>query len=353
MWEEPESRSTLVGIAGVILFYLLLWLLGPYILQFDNEPLPVRPSAAGKQFNIELAPDTFAKAPPKPVDPFKFVETNPDAPENTPDKTQNFSDRNQQVAQEKPAPTDLKSDRPETAGKKDFESNQIVSGRLIKPVQEAEAVPEIVTPPTPPTEATPRAEQNPLPGFEKKEGEDKQSFGSNIAKVPNVLQPAREKVEGQKDVPLVEGLTAVQPTIDPRRPQPRPQLTREPQVRPAILAENKLGSQNIGAIGRDAKWSNYGEYLQRMINVVQVVWESQLVNSKIYPPSGTSVTVKFVMNDAGNIAQIVNVESTSNDLASRACVTAITERAPYGAWTDDMKAVLGTRQEMTFTFYYQ
>jgi len=33
--------------------------------------------------------------------------------------------------------------------------------------------------------------------------------------------------------------------------------------------------------------------------------------------------------------------------------TAITDRAPYGTWTDDMKAVLGEQQEMTFTFYYQ
>ena len=36
-----------------------------------------------------------------------------------------------------------------------------------------------------------------------------------------------------------------------------------------------------------------------------------------------------------------------------ACVSAITDRAPYGPWTDDMKAMLGSQQEMTFTFYYQ
>ena len=32
---------------------------------------------------------------------------------------------------------------------------------------------------------------------------------------------------------------------------------------------------------------------------------------------------------------------------------AITDRAPYGPWTDDMIAMLGKQQEMTFTFYYQ
>jgi hypothetical protein len=65
------------------------------------------------------------------------------------------------------------------------------------------------------------------------------------------------------------------------------------------------------------------------------------------------VTVKFIMDDEGKIARIVNVDTTASETASRACVSGITDRSPYGPWTDDMKAVLGDRQEMTFTFYYQ
>ena len=59
------------------------------------------------------------------------------------------------------------------------------------------------------------------------------------------------------------------------------------------------------------------------------------------------------MDSKGLIARIVNVDSTAKDAAERACMSAITDRAPYGEWTDDMKAVLGEEQEMTFTFYYQ
>jgi hypothetical protein len=59
------------------------------------------------------------------------------------------------------------------------------------------------------------------------------------------------------------------------------------------------------------------------------------------------------MDSEGKIARIVNVDSTANETASRACISAITDRAPYGAWPDDMRAVLGEQQEMTFTFYYQ
>jgi len=353
MWDEPESRSTLVGLAGVFVLavlFFLVWLLKVPLFPYDPS-LSVRPHAAPRQFSIELAPDTFAKPPPKPVDPFKFVETNPDAPENTPDKTTNFAARNQQVAQEKPT-VDGKSDRPALEGKKDMESTQIVSGQLSKPVETTEAVPD----PTPPQEAkvaVQKAEQNPLAGFDKKEGDDKGSYATNVAKLSDNARSIPEKIEGAKNVPLVDGATMTQPAIDPMRPRPRPQVVKQPQTRPAVFAENKFGTSNIGNIAVDARWSNYGAYLQRMIDTVQIQWERILVESKIYPPSGTTVTVKFVLDSEGKIARIVNVDNHSTEQGSRACVSGITDRAPYGPWTDDMKAILGEQQEMTFTFYYQ
>lgn len=352
-WDDPDARSTTVGVAGVIIFYLLLWLLGPYILSFEAAPVAARPHAAPRQFNIELAPDTFAKAPPKQPDPLKFVETNPDAPENTPDKTNNFAAQNQQAAQEKPAEK-TESDRAATEGKKDFESNQIVDGRLTKPIEHLEAVPDQQPAPPDTVAATPRAEQNPLPGFDKKEGEEKESYGSNIAKLPNNPRPIPEKIEGEKDAPLIEHATAMRRTIDPRKPQPRPQLVTLPQTRPAILADNKFGTANVGLTGIDAKWSNYGGYLKRMVDTIQIQWERILLESRVYPPAGTTVSVKFVLDADGRIARILDVQNDSqNEPAARACVSGIKDRAPYGPWTEDMKAMLGTEQEMTFTFLYQ
>lgn len=349
-WADPESRSTVLGIVGVVIFYLLLWGVSPW-LKVDQVLLPAKPQSAAKQFNIELTPESFAKPEPaKPAPPpFKFVETNPDAPENTPDKTQNFSDRNTQVAQEKPS--DKVSDRPTTEGKKDFDTTQIISGQLTKPVEHIEAVPD----PTPPQEqkvATIKAEQNPLSGFEKKTGDDKTAFGSNIAKFPANAQDIPEKVDGQKNVPLIQGATEMQPAIDPTKPRARPSLVSAPQARPAILADVIGGSQKMG-LAYDAKWSNYGVYLKKLVDTVQIQWERILQESRVYPPSGTTVQVKFILDSEGRIARIVSVENQSSDQGGRACVSAITDRAPYGAWTDDMKAMLGDRQEMTFSFYYQ
>lgn len=353
VWQNHDSRATLIGIIGAVVIHLALLLIAPLLMRTEVTPLALRPHATPKEFSIELEPETFAKPVEKPAPPFKFVETNPDAPDNVPDQTTNFAAQNQQVAQEKPTP-DGKSDTPAMEGKKDFQSNQIVSGRLSQPTEPMAAIP-------PPVEAAPvqqavevpKQEQNPLPGFEKTAGESKENFGSNIAKFPDNAQPIPERVEGAKDVPLIQGAMAMQPAIDPKRPRPRPQVVKQQQTRPAVLAENKFGTSNIGNIAVDAKWSNYGAYLQRMIEIVQIQWERLLIDSKIYPPSGSTVSVTFILDDEGRIARIVNVENKSSDQASRACVNGITDRAPYGSWTDDMKAVLGTQQEMTFTFYYQ
>jgi hypothetical protein len=353
-WTDPERRPTLIGIAGVVVVYILLV---PLALRKVPAPVFAHRPAAAKKFNIEIAPDAFTKKkePPKPKPlPNKFVETNPDAPENIPDNTNNFAAQNQQVAQEKPTPNG-KSDMPASQGKKDFESNQIVSGQLSKPVEMVEAVPpEEVTPPKEEQKVVPtKKEENPLKGFEKREGDNPNGFASNTAPKVDNNRLIPNRVEGQKDVPLIQDALAVQPTIDRNKPRPRPALVKQAQVRPAILAERLAGTTNIGPTAVDARWSNYGAYLQRMIESVQIQWERLLAESKVYPASGSTVSVKFVMNAKGEISKIVNVDSTANDGASRACMSAITDRAPYGDWTEDMKAVLGEQQEMTFTFYYQ
>ena len=90
-----------------------------------------------------------------------------------------------------------------------------------------------------------------------------------------------------------------------------------------------------------------------MIDAVQTRWERLLIERRISPPSGSTVEVKFVINAEGKIARIINIENQSTEQAGHACVSAITDRAPYGPWTDDMRAVLGDQQEVSFRFFYQ
>ncbi len=124
-------------------------------------------------------------------------------------------------------------------------------------------------------------------------------------------------------------------------------------MRPAVLQQNLVGTTNIGPMAIDAKWSAYGEYLQRMIETIQVEWERVIEAGHIYPPSGTQVTVRFRMDSDGAITEILETKSNGGSQAEGACKTGITARAPYGKWTEDMVAVLGHSQDMTFVFYYE
>jgi len=147
--------------------------------------------------------------------------------------------------------------------------------------------------------------------------------------------------------------TTSEPMIDPQRPRPRRQVVRQQNVRPAIFTENKLGTKNIGAIAYDAKWSSYGQYLQKMIEAVQIQFDRVNIESRIAQISGTHVKVVFRMNQEGAISQIVSVDGNGGTQAQNMAITSITRRAPYGPWTEDMIAVLGESQQLTFTFYYQ
>ena len=173
---DPDSRSVLIGVAAVLLVHLLLFATAPYLLRSDAVHSAARKQAAPHQFNIEIAPQAFAKAPPKPPPPNKYVEANPNAPDNVPDKTTNFSSQNQQLAQEKPQ-LDQHNEKPKLDGKKDIQSNQTVSGQLTKPQDSTPPVPNVTT--AAKTTTAPKQEQDPLAGFDKmKQGDD--GFGSNL-----------------------------------------------------------------------------------------------------------------------------------------------------------------------------
>jgi hypothetical protein len=347
-WSDPESRSVLVGLAAVFFVHLILFLIVPYLFRTDALRSAPRKIAAPRTFNIEIAPDLFAKPLPKPPPPNKYIEANPDAPDKVPDNTTNFSSKNQVLAQEKPQ-LDQHNDKPKLDGKKDIQSNQTVSGQLTKPQDSAPPVPNITLPAK--VQTSPKQAKDPLAGFEKgKDGED--GFGTNIGTNPDVTKPAPEKVEGAKNAPLVDGADSTQPAIDPKKPRARPVL-QQAHTRPAIFEDNQFGTSNIGPVAFSAKWSAYGEYLHKMIEAIQIQWDRILIESRTEPPSNTVVTVKFTMDFHGKVTEIIDVENTSSEQGKQSCLSAITMTAPYGEWTDDMRAVLGDSQELTFQFYYQ
>jgi hypothetical protein len=341
---NPETRSIEIGIAGTILVHLLVLLFAPRILR-SNGPntAPVHHLAKPQAFNIRMLPDEYVQPPPP-----KFVEANPNANNNVPVHTNNIAAQNQTVAQEKPTPNG-KSDRPALQGRKDFDSTQIVTGTLEKQINAPPVAPAPVSPPKPPA-PSPKAAQNPLSGFDKAQNKNNDSYGSDDSRPADNEKLTPNKVTGVQNAAQTPDATSATPQIDPRHPQPRRTLSQH--ARPAIFAQNDIGTSNIGLTGIDAHWDPYAEYLQRMVETIQIEWYRILDTSQIQPPVGSTVSIRFRMNSRGQITEILNVNNTSNEQGKDACLSAITNRSPYGEWTAQMIATLGNQQDMTFTFYY-
>jgi hypothetical protein len=63
--------------------------------------------------------------------------------------------------------------------------------------------------------------------------------------------------------------------------------------------------------------------------------------------------IKFTLDQHGKVAEILDVQNNSSELGKQSCVSAITMSAPFGEWTEEMIAALGSSQDLTFRFYFQ
>jgi hypothetical protein len=358
--EAPEKDRTdysiIIGLSCTLLFHLLLVWLSPNFafekFAGSHSGISVTSANKGKTFDFELAPPAVKE---KERDPFKFVETNSAAPENIPDKTANFSNRNQQSAQEVAAKELDPEHRPSVKGQDEIKTDSIVTGDM--------APPQLPSAPSPDTaakdsqdqvEQKARAEQVPLSGFDKTEGKSEDGIATNLAKSnKSPTNNAHEAIEGAPDAKDPNGGLVNIAQTQRSQPKERPRLSSASLNRTTILTNRVTGVANIGIMGMDARWSEYGEYLQELIEIIQAQWYKILSESRVSPPRGSHVVLKFKINSKGE-AEIVGTEDAgAGKQGVFSCQNAITYPMPYRKWTDQMIAVLGDSQELTFSFYYQ
>lgn len=349
--KDPSDRSILVGIVATILFHVVLALLSPRFGFADfsgiHTGINVANTRREKTFDFELASPA---APEQQRNPFQFVQTNPDAPENEPDKTDNFSNRNQQSAQPDPAKEIDPLNRPSVKGQDKIKSDAIVTGEMAQPQTGAAPMPEsATTAEVDQKEQKLRLEQVPLSGFDKTEGKSEDGIATNIAKSKNPTTRSDQSVEGVQNGTDANGAMVITP--DARRPQPkaRPKLTA---ALPSPITTREAGTRNAGIQGRDARWSEYGEYLNELQEIIVHEWYRINDESRVTPPRGSHVIITFKINKHGE-TDIVKVEdSEAGKQGVWSCQSAIQARQPYRKWTDQMIAVLGDEQTLTFGFYY-
>jgi hypothetical protein len=140
--------------------------------------------------------------------------------------------------------------------------------------------------------------------------------------------------------------------IDPKHPRARPEL-QETITGPAIIKGNLLGPGTIGVIAYSAKWNNYNAYLGKMLGAIQNQWKRIVNENPTESLSGLGVNVKFTVDSKGRITNILFANSITSEQAKADCKNAITNEAPYGDWSDDMKVVLGNSQDFSLLFSYK
>jgi hypothetical protein len=240
---------------------------------------------------------------------------------------------------------------PKTEGRKDFENDsQIVSGRLEKPIPSAPTPPAQEEQTAQKKDQTQKKTQAPLPGFVKNQGTNAQGYGTDVMNLPEQSTGADKYVAGDKNANSTNGAGVKSAQTVHQKPLPRPKLS---QVRPAILKDRPIGVANSGVIGVDAHFSEFGDYLQELIDIVQIQWDRILESGSTRPKQGSHVLVTFRLNSKGEIAEIVKVDGDAGDYGTNAALSAIQDRAPYRAWTKEMVAVLGDNQVISFDFYYE
>lgn len=352
---EPKSRSIAIGIACTILFHVLLFSLAPLfpVEKFAGSHSNLSAIARAKRtksFDFQLVNPPAEK--PKPP-AFKFVETNPDAPANEPDKTSNVSNRNQQSAQAEAAKEKDPENRPSVKGRDDIRNDSaIVSGNRAPPQ---------VSPPTPPAAAQTdaseqqqqqaRAEQVPLAGFDKKTGKSEDGIGTNVSRTKAPATNADQFIEGTRGAKEVDGGRVATNQTSKQQPRERPRLNSVSTARMSPLQNRLAGTANVGPIGIDARWNEYGDYMHELIEIVDREWHGIVDEYRGHIEAGTHVEVTFRLNSDGTII-VQKIEETAGRVAVGQCQSAISNRQPYRKWTDQMIAVLGNEQTITFGFYY-
>ena len=298
--ESIDLRSAALAVAVSLgLHLLLLWVLPD---SFQKVVAFVRP------IEVLTAPVKIdeARLPPK----LRFIETNPLANQAVPKTTPFTSSRNQTAAQPVPEKMPTNSPLPKSDGTS--EQLRIAKGKP-RSIDQSEAQP--ISQPSISMAAPVKAPPPPGPG-------------------KSAAQPS--------PIPAPVPVAA-----NPDRPR-----ASVPSGTYGLLLRRPVGVNRAGTIAVDARFSNYGDYTQRMMEAIQSSWWSIIERSRFESVTRGNVIVRFRLHRDGTVtdARVLSTEVTR--VMTLACKDAVMAPAPYDIWRADMVAMFGESDTVTINFLY-
>ena len=120
-----------------------------------------------------------------------------------------------------------------------------------------------------------------------------------------------------------------------------------------LLLRNSVGVNRAGAVAIDARFSQYGDYTQRMLEAIQSSWWSIIERSQFESLQRGRVTVRFRLHRDGTVTDATILSNEVTRVMSLACKDAVMAPAPYDIWRADMVALYGESDIVTINFYYR
>ena len=243
-----------------------------------------------------------ARLPPK----LRFIETNPVANQAVPKTTPFTSSRNQTAAQPVPEKMPTNSPLPKSDGTS--EQLRIAQGKP-RSIDQSQAAP--------------------------------------------ISQPSVSMAAPVKAAPPPgPGKSAAKPSPAPVAANPDRPRASVPSGTYGLLLRRPVGVSRAGSIAVDARFSNYGDYTQRMMEAIQSSWWSIIERSRFEGVTRGRVTVSFRLHRDGTVtdAKVLGTEVTR--VMTLACKDAVMAPAPYDIWRADMVAMYGESDTVTINFLY-
>ena len=291
--------AAFAAVASLGLHLLLLWLLPGTFRQVVAIVRPVEVLTAPVKIDE-------ARLPPK----LRFAETNPVANQAVPKTAPFTSSRNQTAAQPVPEKMPSNSALPKSAGTSP--EIRLAQGKP-RSIDQSQAQP---TPAPAISMAGPKSAPPPGPG-------------------KAAARPAPK--------------AAPAPTpVDPERPR-----ASIPSGTAGLLLRNSVGVNRAGAVAIDARFSQYGDYTQRMLEAIQSSWWSIIERSQFEGVQRGRVTVRFRLHRDGTVTDATILSNEVTRVMSLACKDAVMAPAPYDIWRADMVALYGESDIVTINFYYR
>ena len=291
--------AAFAAIASLGLHLLLLWLLPDTFRQVVAIVRPIEVLTAPVKIDE-------ARLPPK----LRFAETNPVANQAVPKTAPFTSSRNQTAAQPVPEKMPSNSALPKSAG----------------------TSPEI------------RLAQGKPRSIDQSQAQPTPAPAISMAGPKSAPPPGPGKAAAR---PVPKAAPAPTPT-DPDRPR-----ASIPSGTAGLLLRNSVGVNRAGAVAIDARFSQYGDYTQRMLEAIQSSWWSIIERSQFESVQRGRVTVRFRLHRDGTVTDATILSNEVTRVMSLACKDAVMAPAPYDAWRADMVALYGESDIVTINFYYR